>query len=114
MTAQELRDQTRLIVSTACFAWTMVKPEMLQTIHRMGLQSSPATAHITAPFDEPVEDMVTNTAIRPSEMQIHLLRDLVPGLLAAVQSVAEDLLEARLDVARPVDQIARAQDLALI
>lgn len=92
MTSHQFEVWATEIVSTLSFAWTQTKPEMLHTIHRLALASSPATSHIDAPFDIPVHDLVTNTQIRPSEMQRHLLSTVVPGFLPSIQAVAEDVL----------------------
>jgi hypothetical protein len=80
------------VVSTLAFAWTQLKPELLQLVHGLALKTSPATAGIAPPFDPPIHDIVTGAQVRPSEMQEHLLSRVIPVLLLAVQSIAEDAL----------------------
>jgi len=92
MDSLKLQEHVKEVVSTLAFAWTSTKPAYLQTVHQLALDSSPATRNINAPFDLPVHDLVTGTMIRPSEMQNHILDRVVPSLLPAIQSIAEDLL----------------------
>lgn len=92
MDSAQLRERVREVVSTLSFAWTTLKPEFLHTVHRMALVSSPATASFDPPLDPPVHDLVTNSQIRSSEMQGHLLARVVPSFLPAIQSIAEDEL----------------------
>jgi hypothetical protein len=92
MESQKLREQVIDVVSTLAFAWTSLKPHYLQTVHQLALNSSPATRHIQAPLDAPVHDLVTGTAIKPSEMQNHVLDRVVPSVLPSIQSIAEDVL----------------------
>jgi hypothetical protein len=92
MESQRLREQVKDVVSTLSFAWTSLKPQYLQTVHQLALNSSPATRHVQAPFDAPVHDLVTGTMIRPSEMQSNVLDRVIPSVLPSIQSVAEDVL----------------------
>ena len=92
MDSLKLQEHVKEVVSTLAFAWTSTKPAYMQTVHQLALDSSPATRNINAPFDLPVHDLVTGTMIRPSEMQNHILDRVVPSLLPAIQSIAEDLL----------------------
>lgn len=93
MDSQEFRDLVRRISSSISFAWVQLKPEMLQTVHQLALDSLPGTRGIRAPLDNPVYDLVMGTQIRPSEMQAHLLNTVVPVTLVAIQSIGEDILE---------------------
>jgi hypothetical protein len=92
MDSLKLKEQVRDVVSTLAFAWTSMKPHYMQTVHQLALDSSPATRHIKAPLDTPVNDLVTGTMIRPSEMQNHVLDRVIPSLLPSIQSIGEDLL----------------------
>ncbi len=44
MKPDELEKHTDEIVASISFAWTLFKPEMLQTFHALALQATPATA----------------------------------------------------------------------
>lgn len=92
MDSVKLKEEIKDIVSTIAFAWTSTKPSYLQTVHRLALQSSPKTAHMEAPFDAPVKDLVTGAKLRPSVMQQHLLDKVIPSVLPSIQAIAEDLL----------------------
>ncbi len=94
MDSQDFRDLVRRVSSSVAFAWVLLKPELLQTSHQLAIDSWPETRGNRAPFDTPVHDLVMGTQIRPSEMQAHLLDTVVPVTLVAIQSIAEDILEA--------------------
>ena len=93
MKATELQQYTEEIVVSIAFAWTMIKPEILQTMHALALQSVPATVGIATPA---VDTLVTNVdmgmSLRPSEMQKYLVTAVIPTVLAGLQSIAEETL----------------------
>ncbi len=93
MKATELQQHTEEIVATIDFAWTMIKPELLQTFHSLALQSIPATMGMAPPLlDTPVTAVDMGISLRPSEMQKHLVTAVVPTVLAGLQSIAEETL----------------------
>ena len=49
MKATELQQYTEEIVVAIAFAWTMIKPELLQTMHALTLQSVPNTVGMAPP-----------------------------------------------------------------
>lgn len=93
MIAEDLERHTNEMVASILFAWTMLKPELLQTFHRLALLSSPATATISPPpIDTPVTDVDSGISIRPSEMQQYFIESVIPAMLAGLQSMAEEAL----------------------
>jgi len=92
MDSQSLRLLTKEIVATLSFAWTMTKPELLQTFHQLALNTSDATRHIRVAPDNPVHDLTTNTQAKPSLMQSYLLEKVVPAILPSIQAISEDLI----------------------
>jgi hypothetical protein len=114
MNGQELRDHVLRLVSTVGFAETLIGPEMLQTFHRLALQSNPDLRHLEPPFDRPVQHRDTGQDIRPTEMQRILRSDVVPFVLAAIQSVGEDCLRAQYsgrDIKHLIEQAFDAGDV---
>lgn len=93
MNGNEFQVLVRTALATLSFAWLQMKPELLQTYHQMALDTTPALKGMRAPFDIPVHDLILNTAIRPSQMQTQLLDVVLPVMLVAIQSLAEDALE---------------------
>ena len=98
MTGDDFRFLVRASLSTVPFAWLQMRPELLQTYHQLALDSAPSLSGIRAPLDAPVHDLILNTETRPSQMQAHLLDTVVPVMLVAIQSLAEDALEDRYKV----------------
>jgi hypothetical protein len=93
MKATELQQYTEEIVVSIAFAWTMIKPELLQTMHALALQSVPATVGMAPPaVDTPVTNVDMGMSLRPSEMQKYLVTAVIPTVLAGLQSIAEETL----------------------
>ena len=111
MDSVKLGEEIRGIVSTIAFSWTSTKPSYLEAIHRLAMQNSLTTAHINAPFDTPVIDLVTGTEIRPSVMQQHLLDKVIPSVLPSIQAIAEDLLNDHFNDTKGI--FSRIEDLVL-
>ena len=66
MKATKLQQYTEEIVVSIAFAWTMIKPELLQTMHALALQSVPATVGMAPPaVDTPVTNVDMGMSLRP-------------------------------------------------
>ncbi len=105
MNGNDLKSEIKKIVSTLNFAWIQTKPSLLYTYHKLALKSSDKTAHIDPPYDAPVHDLVSNTAICPSVMQEYLERKTIPSILPYIQSVAEATLRDKLQTQDKISQI---------
>src|SRR5688572_22419378 len=93
MKATELQQHTEEIVVSIAFAWTMLKPELLQTFHALALQSTPDTAGMTPPpVDTPIANTDTGISLRPSDMQRHFVTAVIPAVVAGLQSIVEETL----------------------
>ena len=103
MNASELKRYAEEIVVSIAFAWTMIKPELLQTIHALALQSVPATAGTQPPaVDTPITDADTGVSLTPSEMQAYFVTALIPTVLVGFQSIAEETLNNHFGDSLPV------------
>ena len=92
MNSNDLRKWVNDLASTLCFSHTILSPSFLQTFHRLAVDSFPATKGLAIPFDNLVQDMITGTKIKPSDMQGHLRQFVYPAIMIAIQSLAEDML----------------------
>ena len=94
MNARDLQRHTDEIVASICFAWTMLKPELLQTFHALALHAIPATSGIAPPplVDTPVRLTDTGIVIRPSDMQRYFVSAVIPTILSGLQAIAENTL----------------------
>jgi len=104
MNGTQLRTVVKDVVATLMGSWTMLKPSLLQTFHRLALSTSRKTRGIQVLEDAPIHDLTLGSVMRPSEMQQHLLARVIPPVLVAVQALAEDALNDRFGDQRKISQ----------
>ena len=114
MNALELKNLVGDVVTTLHCAYAILSPSFLRTTHQLAVDSMPPHQRIKIPFDTPVVDVLTGAKIKPSEIQKRLLSSVIPSMLAAIQSLAEDELNGLYGNASAFKHIETAVKLAKI